>query len=85
MLKMIAEAFKQFCVSVRKKWNIMWLGSVVLMKLGRSLSLMFFMPGIQSTGVSRVPSLMKVSSGKTHISLLGDEHKCCNCMTVRVW
>ena len=30
---------------------------------------MFLMPGIQSTGASRVPSLMKVSSDTTNISL----------------
>ena len=62
VLKMIAEDFKQFYASDPKKSNIMSLTSVTLMKLGMSLSLIFFMPGIQSIGWSSVPSCLKLSS-----------------------
>jgi hypothetical protein len=62
VLKMIAEEFKQFRASDPKKSNKVSLISVVLMKLGMSLSRMFFMPEIQSIGVSSVPSSLKLSS-----------------------
>ena len=62
VLKMIVEEFKQFRASDPIKSNIVSLVSVVLMKLGKSLSLMFFMPEIQSIGVSSVPSSLKLSS-----------------------
>jgi hypothetical protein len=60
--KMIAEEFKQFRASDPRKSNKVSLVSVVLMKLGRSLSRMFFMSGIQLIGVSRVPSSLKLWS-----------------------
>ena len=62
VLKMIAGEFKQFRASDPIKSNIVSVMSVVLMKLGRSISLIFFNPGIQLIGVSRVPSYLKVSS-----------------------
>jgi len=62
VLKMIAEEFRQFCVSDLIKSNEFPSISVVLMKLGRSLSRTFFMPEIQSIGVSSVPSSLKLSS-----------------------
>ncbi|GLT71049.1 hypothetical protein SLA2020_430920 [Shorea laevis] len=62
VLNMIAEEFKQFCASNPRKSNMVSLTSVVLIKLGRSLSWMSFMPGIQLIGVSSVPSSLKLSS-----------------------
>jgi hypothetical protein len=61
-LKMIAEEFKRFCAYDPRKSNMISLISVVLTKLWMPLIRMFFMPGIQSIGVSSVPSSLKLSS-----------------------
>ena len=65
VFKMIAEDFKQFCASSLMKFNIMSLRSLVLINVGKSLSLMLLIPGTPGTGVSIVPSLMKFSSEDT--------------------
>lgn len=57
VLKIMAGAFRQFCASSPMKSNIMSLGSVVRMKLGRSFRRTSCRPVIQSTGVFSVPSV----------------------------
>jgi hypothetical protein len=62
VLMMIVEDFKQFRASEPKKSYMISFRSVTLMKLGMSLSRIFFKPEIQSKVVSKVPSVMKFSS-----------------------
>ncbi|URE48977.1 hypothetical protein MUK42_18003 [Musa troglodytarum] len=64
VLRMTAEAMEARCASRVQKLSITSLGSVVRMKEGKSLSLMLFKPGIQSTGVSRYPLVMSPSSAE---------------------
>jgi hypothetical protein len=53
--KMRAEAFCALSISITAKSSIRSFGSVVLMKLGRSLKRIPFKPGIQSMTVSKYP------------------------------
>ena len=63
VFKMIAEALLALSASAIKKLSMISLGSVVLKKAGKSLRRMvFIIPGVESTMVSKYPLVRQLSS-----------------------